>query len=149
METMEWAQLSCMHLHVRGMSINPYDSVTSVIQDVPSVQNLTLCQQLHVREEWKNLWGNLTPPHIGRVCVCWALAVYMLQIMQSCSFISMKKDQEWNIWWCLEPLQYCLCFPNSSPCRYSMVMAMGYLTVCQVSRVFIFNYGILSTDFSG
>ncbi|XP_061633429.1 lysophospholipid acyltransferase 1 isoform X1 [Phyllopteryx taeniolatus] len=33
--------------------------------------------------------------------------------------------------------------------RYSMVMAMGYLTVCQVSRVFIFKYGILSTDFSG
>ncbi|XP_054636805.1 lysophospholipid acyltransferase 1 isoform X2 [Dunckerocampus dactyliophorus] len=33
--------------------------------------------------------------------------------------------------------------------RYSMVIAMGYLTVCQVSRVFIFNYGILSTDFSG
>uniref|UniRef100_A0A665TEA4 Membrane bound O-acyltransferase domain containing 1 n=1 Tax=Echeneis naucrates TaxID=173247 RepID=A0A665TEA4_ECHNA len=32
---------------------------------------------------------------------------------------------------------------------YSMVTAMGYLTVCQVSRVFIFNYGILSTDFSG
>nr|XP_020452451.1 lysophospholipid acyltransferase 1-like isoform X1 [Monopterus albus] len=33
--------------------------------------------------------------------------------------------------------------------RYSMVIAMGYLTACQVSRVFIFNYGILSTDFSG
>ncbi|TMS11419.1 Lysophospholipid acyltransferase 1 [Larimichthys crocea] len=33
--------------------------------------------------------------------------------------------------------------------RHSMVMAMGYLTACQVSRVFIFNYGILSTDFSG
>ncbi|XP_038131852.1 lysophospholipid acyltransferase 1 [Cyprinodon tularosa] len=33
--------------------------------------------------------------------------------------------------------------------RYSMVTAMGYLTVCHVSRVFIFNYGILSTDFSG
>ncbi|XP_061572410.1 lysophospholipid acyltransferase 1 [Cololabis saira] len=33
--------------------------------------------------------------------------------------------------------------------RYSMVTAMGYLTMCQVSRVFIFNYGILSTDFSG
>ncbi|XP_012688947.2 lysophospholipid acyltransferase 1 [Clupea harengus] len=33
--------------------------------------------------------------------------------------------------------------------RYSMITAMGYLTVCQVSRVFIFNYGILSTDFSG
>uniref|UniRef100_A0A8C7ZW07 Membrane bound O-acyltransferase domain containing 1 n=1 Tax=Oryzias sinensis TaxID=183150 RepID=A0A8C7ZW07_9TELE len=33
--------------------------------------------------------------------------------------------------------------------RYSMVTAMGYLTVCQVSRVFIFNYGVLSTDFSG
>ncbi|XP_034031132.1 lysophospholipid acyltransferase 1 [Thalassophryne amazonica] len=33
--------------------------------------------------------------------------------------------------------------------KYSMVMAMGYLTACQVNRVFIFNYGILSTDFSG
>ncbi|XP_068615563.1 lysophospholipid acyltransferase 1 [Brachionichthys hirsutus] len=33
--------------------------------------------------------------------------------------------------------------------KYCMVTAMGYLTVCQVSRVFIFNYGILSTDFSG
>nr|XP_057909593.1 lysophospholipid acyltransferase 1 [Doryrhamphus excisus] len=33
--------------------------------------------------------------------------------------------------------------------RNSMVIAMGYLTMCQVSRVFIFNYGILSTDFSG
>uniref|UniRef100_A0A669E615 Membrane bound O-acyltransferase domain containing 1 n=1 Tax=Oreochromis niloticus TaxID=8128 RepID=A0A669E615_ORENI len=33
--------------------------------------------------------------------------------------------------------------------RYSMVISMGYLTACQVSRVFIFNYGILSTDFSG
>ncbi|XP_058248899.1 lysophospholipid acyltransferase 1 isoform X2 [Hemibagrus wyckioides] len=32
---------------------------------------------------------------------------------------------------------------------YSMLVAMGYLTVCQVSRVFIFNYGILATDFSG
>lgn len=38
-----------------------------------------------------------------------------------------------------------LCFSH----RYSMITAMGYLTVCQVSRVFIFNYGILSTDFSG
>lgn len=33
--------------------------------------------------------------------------------------------------------------------KYSMVTAMGYLTMCQMSRVFIFNYGILSTDFSG
>ncbi|KAG7270965.1 hypothetical protein CRUP_017069 [Coryphaenoides rupestris] len=33
--------------------------------------------------------------------------------------------------------------------RYSMVLSMGYLTVCQISRVFIYNYGILSTDFSG
>uniref|UniRef100_A0AAY4ERK3 Membrane bound O-acyltransferase domain containing 1 n=1 Tax=Denticeps clupeoides TaxID=299321 RepID=A0AAY4ERK3_9TELE len=32
---------------------------------------------------------------------------------------------------------------------YTMVTAVGYLTICQVSRVFIFNYGILSTDFSG
>ncbi|XP_043117513.1 lysophospholipid acyltransferase 1 [Puntigrus tetrazona] len=33
--------------------------------------------------------------------------------------------------------------------RYTMVASLGYLTVCQVSRVFIFDYGILSTDFSG
>uniref|UniRef100_A0A8C6UPB5 Membrane bound O-acyltransferase domain containing 1 n=1 Tax=Neogobius melanostomus TaxID=47308 RepID=A0A8C6UPB5_9GOBI len=33
--------------------------------------------------------------------------------------------------------------------RYTMVWAMGYLTVCQVIRVYIFNYGVLSTDFSG
>ncbi|KAG5271184.1 hypothetical protein AALO_G00176860 [Alosa alosa] len=33
--------------------------------------------------------------------------------------------------------------------RYSIIAAMGYLTACQISRVFIFNYGILSTDFSG
>lgn len=33
--------------------------------------------------------------------------------------------------------------------RYTMVWVMGYLTVCQVIRVYIFNYGILSTDFSG
>ncbi|XP_053570765.1 lysophospholipid acyltransferase 1 [Bombina bombina] len=33
--------------------------------------------------------------------------------------------------------------------RYSFVTAMGYLTLCQINRVYIFNYGILSTDFSG
>ncbi|KAL7874808.1 hypothetical protein SRHO_G00057780 [Serrasalmus rhombeus] len=32
---------------------------------------------------------------------------------------------------------------------YSMLVAVGYLTACQISRVFIFSYGILSTDFSG
>ncbi|XP_052003685.1 lysophospholipid acyltransferase 1-like [Xyrauchen texanus] len=33
--------------------------------------------------------------------------------------------------------------------RYTMIASVGYLTLCQVCRVFIFNYGILSTDFSG
>ncbi|KAL1259024.1 hypothetical protein QQF64_009601, partial [Cirrhinus molitorella] len=33
--------------------------------------------------------------------------------------------------------------------RYTMIASVGYLTVCQVIRVFIFDYGILSTDFSG
>lgn len=33
--------------------------------------------------------------------------------------------------------------------RNTMVWAIGYLTVCQIIRVYIFNYGILSTDFSG
>lgn len=38
---------------------------------------------------------------------------------------------------------------HSFPLRYSMVISMGYLTACQAGRAFIFNYGILSTDFSG
>uniref|UniRef100_UPI00398EA4CE lysophospholipid acyltransferase 1-like isoform X2 n=1 Tax=Pristiophorus japonicus TaxID=55135 RepID=UPI00398EA4CE len=33
--------------------------------------------------------------------------------------------------------------------RYSFVAAMSYLTLCQISRVYIFNYGLLATDFSG
>ncbi|XP_059363382.1 lysophospholipid acyltransferase 1 [Carassius carassius] len=37
----------------------------------------------------------------------------------------------------------------SSVHRYTMIASVGYLIVCQVSRVFIFDYGILSTDFSG
>ncbi|XP_051722245.1 lysophospholipid acyltransferase 1 [Ctenopharyngodon idella] len=33
--------------------------------------------------------------------------------------------------------------------RYTLIASLGYLTLCQVSRVFIFDYGVLSTDFSG
>ncbi|XP_072267727.1 lysophospholipid acyltransferase 1 [Pyxicephalus adspersus] len=33
--------------------------------------------------------------------------------------------------------------------RYSFITALSYLTLCQVNRVYIFNYGILATDFSG
>ncbi|RMC16209.1 hypothetical protein DUI87_08423 [Hirundo rustica rustica] len=33
--------------------------------------------------------------------------------------------------------------------RYSFVVAMGYLTLCHISRIYIFHYGILTTDFSG
>ncbi|XP_036767650.1 lysophospholipid acyltransferase 1 isoform X2 [Manis pentadactyla] len=33
--------------------------------------------------------------------------------------------------------------------RYSFCVAMGYLTLCHVSRIYIFHYGILTTDFSG
>uniref|UniRef100_A0A3Q3WQ63 Uncharacterized protein n=1 Tax=Mola mola TaxID=94237 RepID=A0A3Q3WQ63_MOLML len=47
------------------------------------------------------------------------------------------------------PINTIFNFLHSVTYRYSMVTAMGYLTVCQVSRAFIFNYGILSTDFSG
>lgn len=34
-------------------------------------------------------------------------------------------------------------------CRYSFFVAMGYLTICHISRIYIFHYGILTTDFSG
>lgn len=33
--------------------------------------------------------------------------------------------------------------------RYSFFVAMGYLTLCHISRIYIFHYGILTTDFSG
>ncbi|XP_077166518.1 membrane-bound glycerophospholipid O-acyltransferase 2 isoform X3 [Paroedura picta] len=33
--------------------------------------------------------------------------------------------------------------------RYCFVFALGYLTVCQISRVYIFDYGQYSADFSG
>ncbi|XP_068093066.1 lysophospholipid acyltransferase 1 [Hyperolius riggenbachi] len=33
--------------------------------------------------------------------------------------------------------------------RYTFIVALGYLTLCQINRVYIFNYGILTTDFSG
>ncbi|KAJ6654082.1 hypothetical protein lerEdw1_007508, partial [Lerista edwardsae] len=32
---------------------------------------------------------------------------------------------------------------------YCFVFALGYLTVCQISRVYIFDYGQYSADFSG
>uniref|UniRef100_A0A673TK34 Membrane bound O-acyltransferase domain containing 1 n=1 Tax=Suricata suricatta TaxID=37032 RepID=A0A673TK34_SURSU len=37
----------------------------------------------------------------------------------------------------------------SSIHRYSFFVAMGYLTICHISRIYIFHYGILTTDFSG
>lgn len=36
-----------------------------------------------------------------------------------------------------------------SASRYSFFVAMGYLTICHISRIYIFHYGILTTDFSG
>nr|XP_045379331.1 lysophospholipid acyltransferase 2 isoform X5 [Camelus bactrianus]XP_045379332.1 lysophospholipid acyltransferase 2 isoform X5 [Camelus bactrianus]XP_045379333.1 lysophospholipid acyltransferase 2 isoform X5 [Camelus bactrianus] len=33
--------------------------------------------------------------------------------------------------------------------KYCFVFALGYLTVCQISRVYIFDYGQYSADFSG
>lgn len=48
-------------------------------------------------------------------------------------------------------LSYCIMIFASTENvhSYSFVLAMGYLTLCQINRVYIFNYGILSTDFSG
>ncbi|XP_072008561.1 lysophospholipid acyltransferase 1 isoform X2 [Engystomops pustulosus] len=48
-------------------------------------------------------------------------------------------------------LSYCVMIYASTEKvhRYSFVLAIGYLTLCQINRVYIFNYGILTTDFSG
>ncbi|XP_048655805.1 lysophospholipid acyltransferase 1 isoform X5 [Marmota marmota marmota] len=37
----------------------------------------------------------------------------------------------------------------SSIHRYTFFVAMGYLTICHISRIYIFHYGVLTTDFSG
>ncbi|KAI5130354.1 Lysophospholipid Acyltransferase 1 [Manis pentadactyla] len=39
-------------------------------------------------------------------------------------------------------------YPQVRP-WYSFCVAIGYLTLCHVSRIYIFHYGILTTDFSG
>ncbi|XP_056377255.1 lysophospholipid acyltransferase 1 isoform X3 [Hyla sarda] len=48
-------------------------------------------------------------------------------------------------------LSYCIMIYASTEKvhSYSFILALGYLTLCQINRVYIFNYGILSTDFSG
>uniref|UniRef100_A0A4W3HTL8 Membrane bound O-acyltransferase domain containing 2b n=2 Tax=Callorhinchus milii TaxID=7868 RepID=A0A4W3HTL8_CALMI len=33
--------------------------------------------------------------------------------------------------------------------KFCFVIALGYLTMCQISRVYLFDYGLYSTDFSG
>ena len=46
--------------------------------------------------------------------------------------------------------------PCSSPCsvlfplcRYCFVVALGYLSFCQITRVYVFDYGMYSADFTG
>ncbi|XP_044150129.1 lysophospholipid acyltransferase 1 [Bufo gargarizans] len=48
-------------------------------------------------------------------------------------------------------LNYCIMIYASieNVHSYSFILALGYLTLCQINRVYIFNYGILTTDFSG
>ena len=33
--------------------------------------------------------------------------------------------------------------------RYCFVVAMGYLSFCQITRVYVFDYGMYSADFTG
>lgn len=34
-------------------------------------------------------------------------------------------------------------------CRYCLVVALGYLSFCQITRVYVFDYGMYSADFTG
>ncbi|KAG9479186.1 hypothetical protein GDO78_012718 [Eleutherodactylus coqui] len=51
----------------------------------------------------------------------------------------------------LVSLSYCIMMYTSTEKVHScsFILALGYLTLCQINRVYIFNYGILTTDFSG
>lgn len=33
--------------------------------------------------------------------------------------------------------------------RYCLVVALGYLSICQITRVYVFDYGMYSADFTG
>lgn len=37
------------------------------------------------------------------------------------------------------------------PCvrRYCFVVTLGYLILCQITRVYVFDYGMYSADFTG
>lgn len=34
-------------------------------------------------------------------------------------------------------------------CRYCFIVTLGYLIVCQITRVYVFDYGMYSADFTG
>lgn len=33
--------------------------------------------------------------------------------------------------------------------RYCLVVALSYLSLCQITRVYVFDYGMYSADFTG
>jgi len=33
--------------------------------------------------------------------------------------------------------------------RYCFIVALGYLSFCQITRVYVFDYGMYSADFTG
>lgn len=37
----------------------------------------------------------------------------------------------------------------SSLCRYCFIVTLGYLILCQITRVYVFDYGMYSADFTG
>lgn len=34
-------------------------------------------------------------------------------------------------------------------CRYCFIVTLGYLILCQITRVYVFDYGMYSADFTG
>lgn len=45
---------------------------------------------------------------------------------------------------------YCFSFLFClSLCRYCFIVTMGYLIICQITRVYVFDYGMYSADFTG
>lgn len=46
----------------------------------------------------------------------------------------------------LEVLLHAVCLCCS---RYSLLVALSYLSLCQITRVYVFDYGMYSADFTG
>lgn len=83
----------------------------------------------HAHATVRHAFATIIGVYLAVFCFGW-YSLHIFTLVLVCYFIMMNASQE-------------------RVHRYSFITAMSYLTLCQINRVYIFNYGILTTDFSG